>query len=224
LNKYRDFSGKPAVIIGTGPSLTADQLDYIGAARAVGSCRVFGVNNAFRYATYLDVLMSCNIEWWDYYAQDRAFLDFRSRNAQCDLWTWDKTTADKYKINHVPGQWGDSFSTDPAYIHYGHSAGFQILNLAYHYGVRHFILVGYDMRYLPGYDRGNRKPGEGRHFFGEYPKKLQHWPKVGADGEFTGLLKVFKKIDTRGLGIKISNCSPGSALDFFDNTELEIVL
>jgi len=223
MTKYRDFSGKPGVIIGTGPSLTAEQLDYIAEARALDACRVFGVNNAFQCAPYLDVLMSCNVEWWDYYADDAQFMEFRER-FDCDLWTWDKPTAKLQDVNHVWGKWGDSFSTNPDFIHYGHSSGFQILNLAYHYGVREFILVGYDMRYLPGYDRRHRKAGAGRHFFGEYPKELQHWPNVGPKGEFTGLLKVFKTIDTRALGVKIVNCSPDSALDFFETEELKDVL
>jgi len=221
---YKDFKGKTGVIIGTGPSLTAEQLNYISWARGDGRCRVFGVNNAFQCAPYLDVLMSCNVEWWDRYVKDPSFLDFWLFNPSVDLWTWDKGAADKYEINHVPGKWGDSFSTDPGFIHYGHSSGFQIMNLAYHYGIRDFVLVGYDMRYLPGYDRRTRKPGAGRHFFGEYPKELQHWPNVGPNGEFTGLLKVFKTIDTCELGVKIVNCSPGSALDFFENAELKDVL
>jgi len=220
---YKDFGGKCGVIIGTGPSLTQEQLDYIEEARALDSCRVFGVNNAFQVAPFLDVLMSCNIEWWDYYADDAQFMEFRER-FDCDLWTWDKSTSLQFDVNYVQGKWGDSFSTNPDFIHYGHSSGFQILNLAYHYGIREFILVGYDMRYLPGYDRGRKKPGEGRHFFGEYPEELRHWPQTGQKGEFTGLLKVFKTVDTEKLGIRIVNCSPESALDFFEVSELKEIL
>ncbi len=220
---YQNFEGMTGVIMGTGPSLTAEQVEYVRQARADDKCRVFGVNNAFQVAEYLDVLMSCNIEWWDHYADDAKFQEFRQA-AYRDLWTWDKSTSLQFDVNYIGGKWGDSFSTDPGFIHYGHSSGFQIMNLAYHYGIRDFVLVGYDMRYLPGYDRRNKKPGAGRHFFGEYPKELQHWPNVGQNGEFTGLLKVFKTIDTCGLGIKIVNCSPDSALDFFENAELKDIL
>lgn len=189
---------------------------------------MFGVNNAYKIAPFLDVFMACNVEWWEYYADEAQFEQFRfsyfNGDPNADMWTWDKGTAKAYQIGHVPGKWGDSFSTDPGFIHYGHSSGFQIMNLAYHYGIRDFVLVGYDMRYLPGYRRKGHVAGEGRHFFGEYPKTLQHWPKVGADGEFTGLLKVFKTIDTQKLGVRIVNCSPGSALDFFETAELKDVL
>lgn len=216
---FKNFADKPGVIVGTGPSLTPEQLDYVGWARHDDRCRVFGVNNAVMAAPFLDVHMACNIEWWDHYHDHDALKITRA-----DKWTWDKRTADRYGINHIPGKWGDSFSKDPGFIHYGHSSGFQILNLAYHYGIRTMILIGYDMRYLPGYDRGNRKPGQGRHYFGEYPKELQHWPKVGPKGEFTGLLRVFRTIDTADLNLRIINCTPGSALDFFENAELKEIL
>ena len=226
--KYKDFSGTTGVIIGTGPSLTGEQVDYIAEKRAAGECRVFGVNNAYKIAPFLDAFLACNIEWWDFYADEAQFEQFRfsyfNGDPNADMWTWDKHTARAYEINHVWGKWGNSFSTNPEFIHYGHGAGFQVLNLAYHYGIRNFVLVGYDMRYLPGYNRGSKKPGQGRHFFGEYPKSMQHWPRVGKEGEFTGLLKTFKTIDTRALGINIVNCSPGSAMDFFETAELKDAL
>ena len=216
---FKDFSKYPGVIIGTGPSLTEDQLQLIERAWITDRCKVFGVNNALMVAQFLDVHLACNIEWWDHY-HDYPLV----RESSAEKWTWDYTTAARYGINHIPGRWGDSFSTDPGFIHYGHASGFQILNLAYHYGIRTFILVGYDMRYGPGYDRGRKVPGAGRHFFGEYPDKLQHWPKVGKNGEFTGLLRVFRTIDTQGLCVRIINASPGSALDFFETAELKDIL
>jgi len=219
MSRFKDYSGKRGVIIGTGPSITDAQLDMVEAARASDACRVFGVNNVVMAAPYLDVHMACNIEWWDHYHNHAAL-----KASHADKWTWDKPTADRYGINHIPGRWGDSFSTDPAYIHYGHASGFQILNLAYHYGIREMILIGYDMRYLPGYDRDKRTAGEGRHYFGEYPKKLLHWPKVGPNGEFTGLLRVFRTIDRDALRLRIINCTPGSALNFFETAELGSVL
>ena len=215
---FTDYSKYKGVIVGTGPSLSQEQIDYINEASADNRCRVFGVNNAFKVID-LDVLLSCNPEWWDYYADDPDLF------SAMDQWTWDLKTADKYDLNHIKGKWGDSICTDPEYIHYGHSSGFQIINLAYHYGIREFILVGYDMKYGEGYNNKKRIAGTGRHFFGEYPKELLHWPKVGDNNEFVGLLeKVYKKIDCEELGIRIINCSPGSALDFFEVAKLEDVL
>jgi hypothetical protein len=206
---------KRAVIIGTGPSVTDKQLALV----ELSDLPVYGVNNVIFSYSGLNVFTACNIEWWNYYGND-----WRVKASPADKWTWDQATAEKYGVKHIKGRWADSFSTDPGFIHYGHSAGYQILNLAYHYGVREFVLIGYDMRYKEGYQRDKKIPGQGRHYFGEYPKPLQHWPKVGQNGEFTGLLNVYRKINTRALGIRIINCSPGTALDFFETAELSEVL
>lgn len=169
----------------------------------------------------LAVLLACNPEWWDYYWPNDPAL----RVADFDRWTWDKPTADKYGLAHIRGEWGDSLSTNPDYIHYGHSSGAQLLGLAYHYGVREFILCGYDLRFPGGYDGTRQQPGSGRHFWegGEYPKALQHWTRtdIGPEGELNGLLDWYSTIDTAALGIRVINCSPGSALDFFEVGELE---
>jgi hypothetical protein len=199
-----------AIIIGTGPSLNDRQLDL-----AIGSgLPTFGVNLVYQKVPQLDVLLSCNPEWWDYYMENDPSLSAHP----CEKWTWDKDTSEKYDLKYIEGRWGDGLSTDPSYIHYGHSSGFQIINLAYHMGVREFILIGYDMKYGEGYNRAKRHAGSERHFFGEYPDELLHWPKVGEDNEFTGLLREYEKITQ---DVRIVNCSPGTALTCFEVGELE---
>lgn len=204
-----------AIILGTGPSLAPEQITL---AEKSGSF-IFGVNNVYQIAK-INALLSCNKEWWDYYWP----RDMRLQSGRFDKWTWHKPTAEKYGLKHVAGAWGDGLSTDAGYIHYGHSSGYQVINLAYHYGFRELILLGYDMRYPPGYDKSQKKPGGARHYFGEYPEQLQHWPKVGQNGEFTGLLECYRTIDPKKYGMRIINCSPGSALDFFENAKLGEVL
>lgn len=147
----------------------------------------------------LDVHIACNPEWWDMYYSD-------IRHYRCSKWTWDETTAKRYGINHIKGKWADGLSTDPWCIHYHHGSGPQMVNLALHYGVKTMVLLGWDMRYPP---RGNR------HYFGEYPKELQHWPKTGPNGEFTGLIKEMETIKPTDYGIEIINCTPESALTCF---------
>lgn len=202
-----------AVILGTGPSVTADAIRQLRATKLP----IFGCNNAYQIAQ-LVALLSCNPEWWDYYWKDANL-----RRGDFAKWTWDKATADKYGIAHIRGEWGDSLSTDPEVIHYGHSSGYQLLGLAYHYGVREAVLIGYDLRYPAGYSGLNRVAGGDRHYFGEYPPELQHWTKynIGQGGELNGLLDCYRTIDCKALGLRIINCSPGSALDFFEMGELK---
>jgi len=197
------------IILGTGPSVTPEVIEQLQSTRLP----IFGCNNSYQIAT-LTALLSCNIEWWDYYWK----ADPELREASFDKWTWSRETADKYDINYIAGDWGDGLSTTPGLIHYGHSSGYQILNLAtVQYGVTEAILVGYDLRYPGKYDGTKRINGGARHYFGEYPKELQHWTRfnMGENGELNGLLTCYRGIKT-GENLRIINCSPGSALDFFE--------
>ena len=164
----------------------------------------------------LSALLACNPEWWDYYWP----RDENLRRGEFTKWTWDKPTADKYGLAYIEGRWGDGLSTDPGYIHYGHSSGYQLLGLALHHGITEFVLIGYDLRYPQGYSKTYRDPGGDRHYFGEYPKELEHWPAAGPNGEMTGLLECYRTIKPAELGIRIINCSEGSALDFFEMGDL----
>lgn len=164
------------------------------------------------------MLLSCNPEWWDEY-----WIDDRLRLGCFSKWTWDKATADRYGLAHIKGRWASGLSIDPEYIHYGHSSGYQLINLALHHGVTEFVLIGYDLRYPKDYDGLRKNTGGDRHFFGEYPEKLQHWTKtgIGPNGELLGLLECYKTIIPKTYGIRIINCSPDSALDFFEMGELD---
>lgn len=201
-----------AIILGTGPSVTPDVLRVVQQS----GLPVYGCNNTYQVAD-LVALMACNIEWWEYYWP----RDEKLRDGTFEKWTWDRTTADRFGIRYIRGEWGDSLSKDPEYIHYGHSSGYQLLGIAYHAGVREMLLVGYDLRYPAGYSKAERNPGGERHYFGEYPPALQHFPAVGPHGEMTGLLECYRTIDCEDLGLRIINCTPGSALDFFEAAELE---
>ena len=200
------------IILGTGPSLTPEAIELVNNSKLPK----FGCNNAYKVSP-LTALLACNPEWWDYYWRNDPEL----RRADFAKWTWDKPTADKYGLAHIRGEWGEGLSKDPEVIHYGHSSGYQLINLALHYHVSEFVLIGYDLRYPEGYSKGERNPGGDRHFFGEYPKELEHWPGVGKGGEMTGLLDCYRTIEPDDYGIRIINCSPGSALDCFEMGKLE---
>jgi hypothetical protein len=182
----------------------------------------FGCNNTYRVTDTLTALLACNPEWWDYYWPREPEL----RNGTFEKWTWDSPTAKRYGLSYIRGEWGDGLSRDDGVIYYGHSSGYQLLGLAYHY-VKHepseLILIGYDLRYPKGYSGFEQKVGDGqRHYFGEYPKELQHWTKfkMGTDGQLNGLLECYQTINPDDYNLRIINCSAGSALDFFETGDL----
>ena len=162
---------------------------------------LFGVNNTFN-DFLLDVWIACDPLWHDMYSPVAG--DFHR-------WHWDREICEKYGYHYIEGRWGDGLSTNPEYIHYGHSSGYQALNLAVHYGCNPIFFVGYDMHYR----------GDKRHYFsglsdenGEYPQHLRKF------STFDGLIKCYETIaEQKGLP-EIYNATPGSALTCFESVDL----
>lgn len=188
-----EAKGLKAVVLGTGPSLKCEKPD-IERLKACGY-KLFGVNNTFNDFD-LDVWIACDEGWHDEYSP--VVGDF-------DKWHWNQSVCEKYGYKHIEGRWGDGLSTDKNYIHYGHSSGYQALNLALHYGADEIFLCGYDMRY-----QGSR------HYFsglsekeGEYPKRLRK------HSTFDGLIKQYETIPKANPNLNIYNCTKSSALTCF---------
>jgi hypothetical protein len=143
---------------------------------------------------------------------------------RCDKWTTHPKLKDKRPegLQWIEGRWEPGISTVNSYIHYHHGSGPQIFNLAYHYGVRTFILIGWDMRYLGKIDRKNYT-GK-RHFFGECPLTKGHYPQTGPNGELTGLINEMATIHPPQYGIEVINCTPDSAMTCFPMMPLDEAL
>lgn len=200
-----------AICIGTGPSLTPAAIELVNRS----DLPKFGCNLAYKVIPDLTALLGCNYEFWDYYWDEVKGLP-------CGLWTTHPQARREAPLRFLRGEWRDGLSRDKKVLHYGHSSGYQLLGLAYHYGATELILIGYDLKYPKGYDGFTKTAGGDRHFFGEYPKPLQHWTKfgMGPNGELGGLLECYRTIKPEDYGIRIINCSPGTALDFFETGNL----
>lgn len=193
----RKFEGRPAVIIGTGPSL-AGQADAVRASGAI----LVGVNNTYQDFA-LDAWIACNAEWHAVYSPVAGGFD---------KWHWDRAICSRYGYQYIEGRWGDGLSLDPSFIHYGHSSGYQALNLAVLYGCGPIYLAGFDMRYPPGR----------RHYFdglsddaGEYPQGMRKY------SSFDGLLRCYQTIADQASSLpRIINTTPDSALRCFEFGEL----
>ena len=194
------FKDQAAIIIGTGPSLS-------GVAQEVrdSGCRLFGINNTYQDFD-LDVWIACDPAWHDHYG--RVEGDFHK-------WHWDEGICQRNGYNYIPGRWEDGLSTDPNWISYGHSSGWQALNLAVHYGCNPILLVGFDMNYPQGLPRHYFSDLSGAR--GEYPEPLRkHSLFAKPDG--TGLLYDYRHIAEqceRGELPEIINCTIGSAMKWF---------
>ncbi|MGA0104239.1 MAG: hypothetical protein ACO3LH_11085 [Steroidobacteraceae bacterium] len=197
-------------VIGTGPSLTASQVD---TARRKGF-ELYVCNNAFLLAPDAALLHACNAEWWDCYWEKVKDLPARKTTIFAD-------TARKYGIEFVPGIWQAGLAEKPR-ISYGHSSGFQLLNLAYHQKPDRIVLLGYDMKYAPDYDGRARQVGSTpRHFFGEYESALQHWPSQQVrNGFHVELIELYNQV-ARLNKVEIVNATPDSALECFPKVDID---
>lgn len=185
--------------IGTGPSLTLDQVQ---AARDRG-LRLFGANVVFQSVPDLEVMYGVNGAFWDHYYADAS-------QHPCQKWTTNLRAAQKYGLNWIGERWGEGLCEDENVIHHGHGSGYSLLGIAHKLGATEIFLVGYDMRYPKGYDGWKQIPGGKRHFFGEYPPAMQHWPK----NPWVDLLPLYAAINEQGL-VKVTSCTPDSALNDF---------
>lgn len=219
------YSGRTAVLIATGPSLSEEQLTLINSARQRGDVRTFGINNIYQQVPDLDVFLSCDGPWWRWYWNDPVL---RAMSETTDMWTWYPEFANEFEINYIKAIVKDGLSLDPRVVHINHGSGPMMMNLAIHYGVTKIVLVGHDMKFAPDYDGRKQQAGSTpRHYFGEYPKPLQHWPSVKVrQGVLDGLIEAYTKIEAQFRtdpllkSIDVVNCTTDTALTMFRQGEL----
>jgi hypothetical protein len=215
------------LIVGTGPSLR-DQLGLIPQFDGL----VFICNNSFQDIDG-DVWLACDPKWNLHYGQvDGNF----------DKWNWDQAICEMFNYRYVEGIWivdgkeypRSEYVTPPGpagglylgpenKISLNHCSGAQLLNLAVgnQYGCTEVILIGHDFHYN----------GTQRHYFnglsdtpGEYPPDLRKTSLFDKRNHGGGddLLKVYERISqTPGLKSRIVNCTPDSALPWFEMGHFE---
>ena len=199
--------------IGTGPSVTQQQVD---TARDKGF-ELYVCNNAYQLAPDAKLLYGCNLAWWEHYFHE-------VRDLPCEKWTTNIEAAARYELNWIAEEFMWGLSEDPDVISHGHGSGFSLVSMAHRARPDRIVLLGYDLRYAPDYDGRARNIGSGpRHFFGEYPPAMRHWPSVQVQrGVHIELVELYRAVKEQGL-IEIINCTPDSAIDCFERISIEDV-
>mgnify|MGYP003638141188 CR=1 FL=1 len=219
----RSYEGKTAVVVATGPSINEEQINRLYDAKLSKRINVITVNNAYQEAPFTDIQVACNDNWWEHY----LLHDPKLRNLKADLWTRYKNISDKYGINYIDSIVKEGLSKDPSVVHINHGSGPMAINFATLYGFKKIILIGHDMKYAKDYDGKNKIVGSTpRHYFGEYPKSMQHFPKsnnsVDQEGRIVGLIRTYERMnkDLISMGVDVVNCTPNSALKCFRESNL----
>jgi len=158
----------------------------------------------------LAVLYGCNEQFWSHYWSPELERHPASK------WTTNRAAAERYGLNWIAEKDAPGLSANRNVIHHGHGSGYSLVNLVYLLGAERIVLLGYDLKYAADYDgRAQAIGSTERHYFGEYPADLQHWPSVQVKaGVHVELVGKYREVAAQGL-VEIVNCTPGSAIDCF---------
>ena len=207
-----DWLGATAVLIGGGESLTVAQVHYVGAAHAAGRVRVIAVNDAYRVAPFADLCYFADAEWWTWHKDRPDFQAFAGQKCSISDSSAKITDPAVHILQNANGR-GHSYglSLDPKQIVTGKNSGYQALNIAVLAGAKTIILLGFDAR--------EPTPTSKTHWFGDHPiiepvTAYADYRRAFSAGERAIL----------AAGVRVINCSPGSAIDSFEKLTLEEAL
>lgn len=200
--KRADWETRAAVVIASGPSLTVEDCAAVRAARERDLVRVLAVSNAWKHtAGWADAHFAADRRYW------RAYLG-KMRAAGIPLeriWSSCNQTAREgtqfVRATNRPGLGEHE-------LHSGGNSGYMAVNLAYLWGARRIMLLGFDMQAGPA--------GE-KHFDGDHPAPLvQVMP-------FASWVRAFDLMatDLAKRGAVVINCTRRTALACFRCAPLE---
>jgi hypothetical protein len=208
-----------AICIASGPSLTDAQCAIADEARRDGRVRIIVVNDNFRKLPDADALYACDGPWWALYAAD-VRAGFRG-----ECWTHmaiaeadgSYNTVEREHLAIVAGlPWLDCVPVlrdaglpRHGSICLGGNSGHQAIGLAYLFGARRIILLGYDMQ----------RTGDRAHWHGDHPKPL-------TQGTPTSWIRRFDQMaeDAWARNVTIINCTVTTALTQFPRMDLREAL
>lgn len=197
-----DWAARTAVIIASGPSLTARDCDLVRDAREADKVRVVSVSNAWKHtATWADAFFAADRRYWKRYLHDmlKAGVPKARLITGCNV-TAEQNGIARVRMSNRPG-------LGLAEVNTGGNSGYMGVNLAYLFGARRMVLLGFDCQTGP--------QGE-KHFDGDHPAPLvQHMP-------FKEWAHRFEKLalDLKVNGASVVNCSRATALTCFERGEL----
>jgi len=201
----RAWQGKTVVCMATGPSLTADQIEHVRGAREADACRVIVVNDNYAVAPWADLLFFADRKWFDWHKDKPAFQKFTGLRATLKF---DKEMREVPGLHFLRYDGPEGLSEKPGFLRTGSNAGHMALNIAFLAGAARILLLGYD---------GQSWKGR-MHHFGNHPD--------GTGPLFEKQRSALRTVDkdAKKHGVRIVNCSPGSALDQFERGSIEAVL
>jgi hypothetical protein len=200
---WPDWKNQTCVLMASGPSLTAADVDLVKNYRMHGAMtlRTIAINDcglARRLplaAPWADILYAADQKWWRFYQP--AFTDLRVSGEKVDgVETQPLTMLAR----------GEPMPRIPGSVVSGDHSGFQALGLALSLGVSRIWLLGYDC----GGKRRNCHTGREPQFATRPP--FENW------------IKKYKQAADEWPKVEIVNCSADSAITVFQKRPLSEVI
>jgi len=190
-----------AIILASGPSLTQDQIDKALASKH----KTIVVNATYQKAPTADIL------YFGDYLFGKTYMADIVRTFKGEVWTQDATSCARWpKLKRVRGANREGLGRDGK-IHLNGNSGMQAINLAFFFGYRRIVLLGFDMGLGPN--------GE-RHHHPDHPK-----PMVQAQTFDEWLHKSTRfATDLANAGCEVLNATTTTALHCWPRVKLEDVL
>lgn len=188
------WKGETVVCIASGPSLNRED------AEACRGHRVIVCNASFRLAPWADVLLAVDEPWW------KEFVVEVRRDFTGELWTTCAIARDKHGLHYARHEAKDGFSTETGVIRGGGNTGQAAVALAYQFGAKRIVLLGYDMQRTRGLS----------HWHGDYARLRN----AGSFGMWiTRMERTVREL--AALGVEVVNATRETALTRIPCVSLE---
>lgn len=184
------------VVCASGPSMAGVDLSLL---RRFRSWRVLAVNCTWSLVPWAAALYAGDLEWWDRYGGGTA--EFEG-----EKWTWNPMAAVKHKLRMVTRRNGKGLCRERGAVNSGGNSGYQAVNLAYHFGARQIVLLGFDMHR----QGGGHWHGEHEGMLSAPASHLPMWRNAFEPMAF----------DLRAAGVQVLNATEGTALTCFPKVPL----
>lgn len=211
----REWEGRTAVLMGGGPSLTADQVAMVREARARDRIRCIAVNDAYLLAPFADLLYFADAAWWRWHTEgiEKPALNLNAMEVsarfeafageRCSLHSSARSVPDErvhFLRNKDYPHHGDGLSLEQDAVVSGKNSGFQALNVAVLAGAKRILLLGYD---------GGPAINGASHWHGGHPR-----PPHPAAWKIIRLSFAVAERQIHAAGVLVINCSPSSQIGF----------
>lgn len=217
-----EWTGGTVALIGGGPSVTRDDIEYLHDAHRGGLINCIAINASYLWAPWADLCYFADAKFWRWHRDgiDIPKLDLKApevkqlfaefNGQKCSIHHGEKIIDDLnvhiLKNARGRGNHGTGISLDSKSIVTGRHSGYQALNIAILAGASKVLLLGFD----------GKMAGDGQtHFHGGHPVK-----------EPTNIYKMYSESfspienDLIRLDVEVVNCSSDSAINAFPKSAL----